>query len=253
MLFNETFAFQGNTAKPETMIKNLVFANRIGQQVVKMRKDIRSDKDILDEESIKPSRTRLTSATNASMNATPETFEYTETTEELSVPQLIKYKQQIHMENDRRIHREQLAAVAKHQCEKEGHIQSDLSAKPEEIEQQKIHEDGDETSLSKPSKTDAKPTHKLSVKSKEEEDFLNDENVFQPRKQRERVRQRNRLLTPRLTMPYVREGSIADIRSILRKNNENIVCKVCGNIANAQEDALQNTGELIRLINIKFI
>jgi hypothetical protein len=233
------------------MIKNLVFANRIGQQVVKMRKDIRSDKDILDEEAIKPSKTHLTAAANTSTHATPDTFEYTETNEELSVPQLIKYKQQIHMENDRRIHREQLAGLAKNQRDKEEFMRSDLSAKPEEIEQQKMHEgDDDETSLTKPTKTDTKSTHKLSVKSKEEEECLNDENVFQPQKQRDRVRQKNKLFTQRLTMPYIRE---ADLRSVIRKNSENIICKVCGNLANAQEDPLQNTGEFILLMNIKFI
>jgi hypothetical protein len=217
------------------MIKNLVFANRFGQQVVKMRKNIRSDHDILAEESIKPVKTNSKTAADVSMNAVPEDFEYAETSEELSVPQLIKYKQQIHMENDRRIHREQLAALAKSQREKEQFIRSD-------IEQQNM----DEISSPIETKIDVKLSHKSSVvKSKEEEDILNDENVFQPRKQRDRIRQKTKLSTSRLNMPSIRGGSIADFRSTMRKNDENIICKVCGNIANGEDDHQQKSGEFI--------
>lgn len=217
------------------MIKNLVFANRLGQQVVKMRKNIRSDHDILAEESIKPVKTNSKTAADVSMNAVPENFEYAEISEELSVPQLIKYKQQIHMENDRRIHREQLAALAKSQREKEQFIRSD-------IEQQNM----DEISSPIETKIDVKLSHKSSVvKSKEEEDILNDENVFQPRKQRDRIRQKTKLSTSRLNMPSIRGGSIADFRSTMRKNDENIICKVCGNIANGEDDHQQKSGEFI--------
>jgi hypothetical protein len=238
------------------MIKNLVFANRLGQQMVKMRKDIRSDHDILEEEVIKPIKrnSKAAATANVSINSASEDLDNTETNEEPSVPQLIKYKQQIHMEHDRRIHQEELAALAKHQRQKEGFIRSDLSAKPEEIQQQQMEEDDEISSQIVPTetRTDAKLSHKSGVKSKEEEEILNDENVFQPRKQRDRVRSRNKLSTPHPpNMPYIRGGSIGDFRSIMRKGDENIICKVCGNIANGEEDNQHNSGEFILLKNIK--
>lgn len=212
-----------------------------------MRKDIRSDHDILEEEAIKPLKTNSTAAANASMNSASEDADNAETREELSIPQLIKYKQQIHMENDRRVHQKNLAALAKDQREKEEFIRSDLSAKPEEIQQQMMVE-GDERSSPIEIKTNTKLPKKSSVKSKEEEEILNDENVFQPQKQRERVRQRNKLSIPRPSMSYIRGGSIADFRSMMSAGDANIICKVCGSIANGKEDNQHNSGEFYPFI-----
>jgi rubrerythrin len=194
-----------------------------------MRKDILSDHDILEEEVIKPNQTKAIK-TNASINFTSEDLQNSQTYEEPSVPQLIKYKQQIRTENDRRLHREKLAELAKYQRNKEQSIRSDLSTKPEEIEQEKFDYDQSLSPVIIPKET------KNHMKSKEEEDILNDENVFQPRKYRDRVRQRNKLPKPRANTLYIPAQQSIDVRSTLKRGDEKLVCKVCGNPVNGEDN-----------------
>jgi hypothetical protein len=202
-----------------------------------MRKDILSDHDILEEEVIKPNQTKVIK-TNASIDFTSEDLQNSQTYEEPSVPQLIKYKQQIRTENDRRLHREKLAELAKYQRNKEQSIRSDLSVKPEEIEQQKFDYDQSLSPVIIPEETKnyMKSSHQPIVKSKEEEDILNDENVFQPKKYRDRVRQRNKLPTPRANTPYIPAQQSIDVRSTLKRGDEKLVCKVCGNPVNGEDN-----------------
>lgn len=84
---------------------------------MKLGKDIRSDHDILEEELIKPLRTKSIE-TNTTVGSTEENLQAAETHDQPSIIQLIKYKQQIHVENDRRVHRQKLAALAKSQRER---------------------------------------------------------------------------------------------------------------------------------------
>jgi hypothetical protein len=212
-----------------------------------MGKDIRSDRDILEEEVIKPTKIKSTTSTTATdlpFDSLSQNFQDAQTHEEPSVKQIIKYKQDIRTENDRRIHREQLAELAKTQREKEHFYQSDLSTKSQDIQQQQSMYDNESSSSQiVPGETsDNKVLHKPSVKSKEEEEILNDENVFQPRKLRERGRQRNRLPTSLLNAPYIRGQSTIDFRSTMRTDQGNLICKVCGHEINEEN---QVSGQFI--------
>ncbi|CAF2982272.1 unnamed protein product [Rotaria sp. Silwood2] len=213
---------------PELNLKNLVFANRLSQQVVKMGKDIRSDRDILEEELIKPIKTKSTA--NVSINTVSEDLQNAETHDEPSILQLIKYKQQIRIENDRRLHREKLAELAKSEREKE-QFSLEISSKPEEISQQQTLSQVVPTET-----TSTKLPYKPIAKSKEEEDILNDENIFQSRKPRYRGRQKNKLMPSLTNTSYLRGRPTTDFRSSLRKDDGSLICKVCGNVLNEQEN-----------------
>jgi hypothetical protein len=197
-----------------------------------MGKDIRSDRDILEEEVIKPTKIKSTTSTTATdlpFDSLSQNFQDAQTHEEPSVKQIIKYKQDIRTENDRRIHREQLA---------------DLSTKSQDIQQQQRMYDNEPSSQIVPGEiSDNKVSQKPFVKSKEEEEILNDENVFQPRKLRERGRQRNRLPTSLLNAPYIRGQSTIDFRSTMRTDQGNLICKVCGHEINGDEN--QVSGQFI--------
>jgi len=212
-----------------------------------MGKDIRSDRDILEEEVIKPTKLKSTTSTTAAdlpFDSLSQNFQDAQTHEEPSVKQIIKYKQDIRTENDRRIHREQLAELAKTQREKEHFYQSDLSTKSQDIQQQQRMYDNESSSQIVPGEiSDNKVSQKPFVKSKEEEEILNDENVFQPRKLRERGRQRNRLPTSLSNAPYIRGQNTIDFRSTMRTDQGNLICKVCGHEINREEN--QVSGQFI--------
>jgi rubrerythrin len=218
-----------------------------------MGKNIRSDHDILEEELIKPIKYKSypSPTDNISTNLISEDLQNTQTYEQPSVPQLIKYKQQIRTENDRRLHREKLAQVAKTQREKE-----DLSLKSKEIQQQKLI-DGELQIVPSEKITSTNLSHKSIVKSKEEEEILNDENVFKSRQNRYRERPRNKLSTPYSNTSYIRGGNMPDFRSLMKKPNENIICKVCGNAINGENnqppivDSQKGSGKFIYFKNIK--
>jgi len=225
-----------------------------------MGKDIRSDHDILEEEVIKPIKIKSypSSTDNISSNLISEDLQNAQLYEQPSVPQLIKYKQQIRTENDRRLHREKLAEVAKTQRVKEEDFQSDLSLKSDEFQQQKFI-DGDEILSQQvvPSEktVNTNLTHKPIVKSKEEEEILNDENVFKSRQNRYRERPRNKLSTQYSNTPYTRERNMPDFRSLIRKPDENIICKVCGNVIHGETnqpiiDSQKASGKFIYLKKI---
>jgi hypothetical protein len=224
----------------------LVFANRLTQQGVKLRKDIQSDHDILEEEVIKPIKTKanISSTTNASSHSVPEDLHQEETHEEPSAKQLIKYKQQIHFENDRRLHQQNLAILAKQARDKEQILQSDLPTKPGEVQQQQQKIDADHTLSHVVTETSStKSINKPIVKSKEEEDILNEENIFQPGRQRQRERYKNKLSTSYSNTAYARKQNVGNLASSMRKQDENSmpimqfgVCKVCGNIMSNDEN-----------------
>ncbi|CAF2986392.1 unnamed protein product [Rotaria sp. Silwood2] len=224
---------------PETNLRNLVFANRLSQQAVKLGKDIRSDRDILEEELLKPmkSKSKTSSTTDASIYSVSEDFQYEQTHEQPSVPQLIKYKQHIRDENDRRQHREKLAAIAKQARDREQILQSDTSTKPDELQQKQRSNDDSGLPQNVSEKSDTKLIHKSFVKSKEEEEILNDENIFQPRRERNRERPRNRLATPRTNAPYTRQQFMGrgntNSMSLIPSDG---ICKVCGSIINNDEN-----------------
>ena len=186
-----------------------------------MGKDIRSDRDILEEEVIKPTKTKSTTSTTAdiAVDSGSQDLHDAQTHDEPTVRQIIKYKQDIRTENDRRLHRENLAELAKQQREKEHFFQSDLSTKREEIQQQKVYNDESSTQVVPAETSDNKLSQKPIVQSKEEEEILNDENIFRPKKIRERGRHRNKLPTSSSNTPYIQGRHMTDVRSTMYNRN----------------------------------
>ncbi|CAF0991476.1 unnamed protein product [Rotaria magnacalcarata] len=246
--FTELFKQNTSIAQstPEMNIGNLVFANRLNQQVVRLRKDIRSDRDILEEELIAPTKLKFSTltiaTTNASTDSVPVDLQRAETHDEPSVLQLIKYKQQVRIENDHRLHREKLAELAKSQRNKEQFFHSDASLQPDENhpyqhqQQQGLHEHEILSQVVPIESSSNRLSHKPFAKSKEEEEILNDENIFQPRKQRLRGRPKQKLTTTLTNTLHAREPHTTNFRSTLRKDDGHLVCKVCGNKLNVQEN-----------------
>lgn len=240
-------------------IRNLVFANRLSQNVTKLGKNIQSDHEILEEELIKPSSTKanIASTVHTSGDSIPTDPQQAQTHEEPVTKQLIKYKQQIHIENHRRLHREKLAALAKKEHEKEQFLQPDLQTKPGEIQQQQKSHDDPTLPYAAPETSSTKSIPKPIVKSKEEEDILNDENVFQPGRRRLRDRYRNKLSTSRSNSPYGRREYVGNLASTMRRGYGNSIptmqfgiCKVCGSIMNKQGD---QTKQYSQQVSSKFI
>jgi hypothetical protein len=216
--------------------------NRMTQQAIKLRKNIRSDRDIIEEELIKPHKTKanISSTTNMPVNSVPENFEHAQSHEEPSVKQLIKYKQKILIEKDRRLHQVKLAELAKQKRDKEEILQSGLFTKSGEVQQQQ-QQSGDDHTLphAVPQTSSTKSGHKLIVKSKDEEEILNDENIFQPRGRRQRERGRYNLSTSPSNTPYARKQYMGDFALSTKRGDENSmptmqfgVCKVCGSVMN---------------------
>ena len=88
-------------------------ADRLGQSIVKLGKNIRSNRDILEDEIIKPTRTHDHDLKkDLDDQNTDQYSDDTSSKQEPTTLQLIRYKQQIRLENDRRLHREKLAELA---------------------------------------------------------------------------------------------------------------------------------------------
>lgn len=164
------------------------------------------------------------------------------TNEQPDVKQLIKYKQHIRLENDRRLHREHLANVAQQEREKEKTLLQDVTKMPIEIPQEgeKIITDH---SLGKAVSGAGNIKQILGSfsTSKQEEEILKDENIFQPRRHRDRLR--NRRSTSRSGSPTAHRQFIGDLTKTIRNNLSTSapmiqfgVCRVCGNILDNNKD-----------------
>lgn len=170
-----------------------------------------------------------------------------ETHEQPTVKQLIEYKRQIRLENDRRAHRQQLADLAKKEREKLHVLQPDL-AKPIDLEHHQQHKtDGGRRASDVASATDASRSIKKPIAaSKNEEEILNEENIFQPRRHRIRDRQRPKTSTVGSDSPILRREHAGSISAAMRTRNQSLnplaqlgICKVCGNTMNVEGDQLK--------------
>ena len=129
-----------------------------------------------------------------------------ETHDEPSVRQLVKYKQNIHTENKRRRHREELAELAKQIHDREEIFQQDNVTEANDKKQVETH------------------NAELTTQPKAEEDVLNEEDVFQSRKLRFRQRHKNRSLTTR---------TFEDGNGLPRMHG--CICQVCGSVMNDED------------------
>lgn len=240
-------------------LKNLVFANRLSQQVVKLGKDIESDRDILEQELLKPSKNKA-KIMSTSLNPTDPALDDPHDIEghtQPTVKQLIDYKQKIRLENDRRLHRQNLADLARKEREKVQILQPDLDKSAEirqQQQQQPDEEDRKSTRLALQASA-MRSTEKTVAKSKEEEEVLHDENIFRPQRQRNRERQRNR--TSRSNSPYLRREFSRNLSSTMGKGlntstpvTQFVICKVCGNTINTEGDQSQRD---VRQVSGKWI
>ena len=203
-----------------------------------MGKDIRSDRDILEEEVIKPIETKLSVSPTSDLSVVTisEDSQRAESYEIPSVTHLIKYKQQIRTENDRRLHREKLAELAKMQREKEQFIDEDDSSKSGEIQSERQQQQQQQTLSHDTMLSQVVPTKKIHTKlSSREEEILNDENIFRRRRHQYRARGRDKLVTSRSNTPHLPGHFVMDLRSTMKRDNGNLVCKTCGHIINGQD------------------
>ncbi|CAF1266186.1 unnamed protein product [Adineta ricciae] len=228
---------------PQISMKNLIRAGRLGEQAIKWGKNIRSDHDILEEEVLRPTKNRPTTSTAESgdhftYDPMTENIQEVQTHDQPTVRQIIKYKQHLRTEKDRRLHREELAKLAQSQREKEEFYRSDLAGKSEENQQQQQHlyEDDSVVPAASTEKSQTKASDKPVVKSKEEEEILNDENIFRPRMQRNRQRQRNKPSTA----PDSQRRFTRDFQLITKTEDGNLICKVCGHVINDGDGQLVN-------------
>ena len=221
--------------------RQLIFANRVGQQAVKLGKDIQTDHDIIEEELIKPSEMK-TDASTAEPMVTSEDPQVAQTHDQPNLVQLVKYKQQLRTENDRRLHRRKLADLALTKRKEEDVLQSEVQTTSDDVEEQ-IYEQRQKLNLESneiPMTTDEKSTKigPMGTKSKEEEEMLDDENVFQERKQRTRMRSRRQGNLSDSNTPRLRENPDIGLNTLRRLNSKSTpimqfsLCKKCGAIIN---------------------
>ena len=220
-------------------LKSLVPTSRLTQQTVKLGKDIHSDHDILEQESIKPSEKQRKAITAPSYSSefAPDDPHKLEPGQKPTTKQLIEYKKQIRLENDRRAHRQQLADLAKKEREKFRSLQPD-PLKPVELHHQQYENIKSAGSLSGVvSATDGSQSIQRPIAaSREEEEILNEEDIFQPRRQRVRDRERPKTSRSRSNTPLMRKGYAGNLGATMRAGNQTSdplaqfgICKVCGN------------------------
>lgn len=218
--------------------------DRFPQKAFRLKKNTRSDHDILQEETFKPTQENVDTImmANTSMNSLSEDLRHTEVHEEPSVAELIKYKHRIRTICDRHSHRRQLAELAQSQHEKEElfHLDtfSNLNENEQSSDMNQLNNIGTSSQVVPISTNDRNSSYKSTVKSKDEEELLNDENIFQSGTHRSRVRQRVKS-KPMKTLKNTHDlhGShSADFRSSSRKDNGNLVCNICGNVVTFQEN-----------------
>lgn len=155
----------------------------------------------------------------------------------------MQIKNQIRNEKDhRRLHQKDLAELAKKAHDQDQTIQSDLFGKPQEIQQQK-GDDDHRLSQNTSESTHPKKNHKPFAQSKEEEEILNDENLFQSGRPRRRERQGNKLSTSRGNTPPLKKQYARDLRTSSLAEDANskpmvqfVVCKVCGNTMSTEQN-----------------
>ena len=145
--------------------------------------------------------------------------------QEPSVKQLIEYKQHIQMENNRRLHRENLAKIAETRRTEEQILETNIPVngdfKPE---------NGIGSSQIVPDKRNIKPLQKPVATSREEEELLNDETHFGSGKRRLTERNRNKLTAVGANVAYLTRGMTNRRLSTMKP----IVCKVCGNVMESE-------------------
>ena len=132
-------------------LKSLAMIDHSTQRVVRLGKDLQSDHDILQEEFIRPIRTKDETPQHhdTMVPSKLDDPDQPPTHEQPSVLQLVKYKQNLRAQQDRRLHRKQLADLAEQTRAAEGFLHTDLMNKPDEVSQRIPHSDTNHTETHK--------------------------------------------------------------------------------------------------------
>lgn len=221
-------------------MKTLTFPDRFGKQAIKLGRKVQSDRDILEEELIKPLKTTSSNAPRpiTSADTISENLQQTQTSDQSSLAQIIAYKQKVNEENNRRLHREHLADLAKKANEAEKAFESNIPKVLDSSQYQLPHQH--ELSATDSDRTNVALVKKPIAGSKEEEEILNDEMSFRARRDRNRDRNRNKGLRSRPTTPTMRAG----------------ICKACGNPINnrylTNTSSLQQVPDATSTFNLQF-
>lgn len=208
--------------------------DRISQHAVRMGKDLRSESDIIDEELIQPTRAREeTHPTHDRMVPIDlENPDLPPTHDQPTTSQLIKYKQNIRTQFNRRAHRKQLADIAQQKRAEEDFIHvSAQSENSDEVakrmrrsrDQHRHHEAHPETENGK----DEQP--KIVALGAEEQEILNEELRFDSGLPRERERGKRKTSLSRSHSPNVYAQDLMNTSRSLPMM-QFFVCKVCGNV-----------------------
>lgn len=217
-------------------LKNLFLINRFSQQATVLGKNIQTQHDIIDEEVIKPieKAEKLLPVEYTSIESIENESENNEIQQEPTVLQLIKYKQQIRLDNDRRLHHQALANIAQEQWEIERSLEYDESEPSVNVTPQENASDknpNDETIREKNStnKDAVKTVSTTFVRSREEEEILNEEDV---------THQQNRRYRPRTVPRPAEMPMMKTMQKQLLNTVQTGICKKCGGSLDDQGNTL---------------
>lgn len=154
-----------------------------------------------------------------------------QTSQEPSVKQLIEYKQHIQVENNRRLHRENLAQIAETRRKEEQIFESNMPVNTGGAPEGGVRpEDRIGSSQIVPDQRNVKPLQKPVAKSREEEELLNEETHFGSGKRRLTERNRSKITAAGANVAYLTRGMTNRRSSTMQP----LVCKVCGNVMDSE-------------------
>jgi hypothetical protein len=204
----------------------------------------------LNEECIPLTDTKQTSSIidRSSTDSTSDGFERSEGQDEPSTLKLIRYKQHIHFENERRRHREQLAEKAQQIHNQEQSLIMKNSSIDINTTVRQTDRNENVQSLSHDVSDVTRATHSdKSTMKRNENDIVNEEIIFESDQYRRKDRKKNKLLRSFSITYDVHGGNRmnSDISMTASQNQfmptiQFIVCKSCGNMIDTHGIASMN-------------
>ena len=211
-----------------------MFADRFSRHAIKLGKNIQSDHDILQKELIVPVKSGDDSSHHDDLKTDDPMLEdkqQLQSRQGPSVQQLIEYKQHIQMENNRRLHRENLAKMAETRRNEEQILTTNTPVNGDGVPEGGFKpENGIGSSRTVPDKRNVKPLQKPVATSREEEELLNEETHFGSGKRRLTERNRSKVTAVGANVAYLTRGMTNRRLSTMKP----LVCKVCGNVMESE-------------------